>query len=207
MVSVKIKQKFCIDCGEEGTSERKRCEPCAKAYNRLRAKIRHAKYGRYNYGGAFCVVCNKPMIKWRKTQLTHKGCVLAEGSSHQKRSKTGSTIGRSVVKSLGIIIPKGWVVHHIDSNYLNNSPENLMLLSASTHSSLHRYLQTKRSLFLKENSSITENCWNILRDQLTTSWLETTNAKVIKITDIGRSAAEPLLNGEGSEAMHGVPKS
>ena len=55
-----------------------------------------------------------------------------------------------------------------------------------------------------------ENCWNILRDQLTTTWLETMNVKVIKITDIGQSAAEPLnedliykfSNEEGSETMY-----
>jgi hypothetical protein len=58
-----------------------------------------------------------------------------------------------------------------------------------------------------------ENCWNILRDQLTTTWLEITDVKVIKITDIGQSAAEPLnedyiymfsLNEEGSETMYQV---
>ena len=40
---------------------------------------------------------------------------------------------------------------------------------------------------------------------MTTAWLETTNAKntkVIKLWEIGQSAAEPLLNEEGSETMH-----
>ena len=46
------------------------------------------------------------------------------------------------------------------------------------------------------------NCWNTLRDQLTTTYLEINNANVIKITDIGQSAAEPLLNEEGSETMY-----
>ena len=68
---------------------------------------------------------------------------------------------------------------------------------------------------LKNNSSNLENCWNILRDQLTTTWLETMNVKVIKITDIGKSAAEPLnediiykfSNEEGSETMYQASKS
>ena len=55
-----------------------------------------------------------------------------------------------------------------------------------------------------------ENCWNILRDQLTTTWLETMNVNVIKTTNIGQSAAEPLnediiykfSNEEGSETMY-----
>lgn len=58
-----------------------------------------------------------------------------------------------------------------------------------------------------------ENCWNSLRDQLTKTWLETTGVNVIKIVDIGRSAAEPLnedtihmfSNEEGSETMYQVP--
>lgn len=53
-----------------------------------------------------------------------------------------------------------------------------------------------------------ENCWNSLIVPMTTAWLETTSAKVIKLSEIGQPAAEPL-NGnsheEGSETMHGEP--
>ena len=66
------------------------------------------------------------------------------------------------------------------------------------------------SLLLKNNSSNLENCWNNLRDLLTTTWLETMNVNVIKTTNIGQSAAEPLnediiykfSNEEGSETMY-----
>jgi len=40
---------------------------------------------------------------------------------------------------------------------------------------------------------------------MTTAWLEITNAKVIKLWEIGQSAAEPLkikIHEEGSETMH-----
>lgn len=43
------------------------------------------------------------------------------------------------------------------------------------------------------------NCWNTLIVPMTTAWLETTSAKVIKLWEIGQSASEPLLNEEGSE--------
>jgi len=43
------------------------------------------------------------------------------------------------------------------------------------------------------------NCWNNLIVPITTTWLETTNVKVIKIWEIGQSAAKPLESGEGSE--------
>ena len=39
---MKKEERYCIDCGRLGVKERHRCEECAKAYNRQRAK----KYGR-----------------------------------------------------------------------------------------------------------------------------------------------------------------
>ncbi len=78
---------------------------------------------------------------------------------------------------------------------------------------LHRFLEKNWSLLLKNNSSNLENCWNSLIVQLTTTWLETMNVKVLKITEIGRSAAEPLnneycylLQEEGSETMYQTSK-
>jgi hypothetical protein len=45
---------------------------------------------------------------------------------------------------------------------------------------------------------------------MTTAWLETINAKVIKLSEIGQSAAKPLTSlfdeyREGSETIHGTP--
>jgi hypothetical protein len=34
-------------------------------------------------------------------------------------------------------VPKGFVIHHIDCNVKNNSPDNLLLMSASDHGKLH----------------------------------------------------------------------
>ena len=59
---------------------------------------------------------------------------------------------------------------------------------------------------MKVNAEHRENCWNNLIVPMTTAWLETTGAKVIKLPEIGQPAAEPLLNGEGSETMHATPK-
>lgn len=38
-------------------------------------------------------------------------------------------------------IPKGWVVHHINQDKLDNRIENLIMLSQSKHMRLHHYLR------------------------------------------------------------------
>lgn len=86
----------------------------------------------------------------------------------------------------------------------------MLILNRKNHASLHRFLEKNWSLLSKDNNSNLENCWNNLRGQLTTAWLETMSANVIKIVDIGQSAAEPLQENfiymfnveEGSETMY-----
>jgi len=117
-------------------------------------------------------------------------------------------IGNQVVKDLGIMIPDGWVVHHLDEDPSHNEVSNLILMSNPSHSKLHCLLRKQWSRELENSRSIPENCWKVLRDQITTAYLETENATVIRISDIGQPAAEPLkkrFQGEGSETMHGIP--
>ncbi len=205
MSKIPLSRKKCIDCGKIGVVERKRCGECAKEYNRQRVKKRYEERG-HTFTLSTCAVCKQPMKAWRKNQIAHTGCrhKVVEDYNKIPRLK-GKTVGRQVVLSLGISIPKDWVVHHSDENPYNNIPSNLVLMSRKAHNSLHRFLQNQRSLYLKKHSSISEDCWNTLRDHLTTAWLATTSAKVIKIDDIGQSAAELLAKEEGSEAMHGTP--
>ncbi|MEI6236164.1 MAG: HNH endonuclease signature motif containing protein [Planctomycetota bacterium] len=56
---------------------------------------------------------------------------------------TGVNAGRGVhiiilEKKIGRKMMKGEVTHHIDGNKLNNNPDNLMLMTRSEHSRLHR---------------------------------------------------------------------
>jgi len=44
---------------------------------------------------------------------------------------------RMVLESLGVLIPKGYAVHHKDHNGLNNHPDNLLLMPAEEHRKLH----------------------------------------------------------------------
>ncbi len=207
MLRIQKSEMKCIDCGNIGIAERRRCRDCAKKHNRLRAKERYNKHGRY-YHKSICVICGKPMKATRKTQLTHRNCVYKAIDDYNKvpRNKTGTeTIGRDLIIKLGIKIPENFVLHHVDENPWNNEFSNLWLMSRSNHNSLHAFLRNQRSLYLKEYNSISENCWKTLRDQLTTAWLETTSANVLKIIDIAQSAGEPSLMEEASETMYRLP--
>lgn len=198
-------KRICIDCGKLGVQERRRCKDCAKEFNRLRAKKRHEIFGRSFIIGE-CEWCRKELKKYRKEQKYHSQCFnearLNSGNDYYDatpRDKRGMTVGRRFVLDLGIQIPKGYVVHHVDMNPKNNVPINLWLMTRSSHAKLHRHLERHWSSFLKENDSNFVNCWDTLRDHLTTAWLETASVKVIKISDIGQSAAKPLSSKEYEE--------
>jgi hypothetical protein len=210
-------EKLCIDCNEKLSVERKRCLDCVKVFNRERVK-QYYKKDKPRYGIVNCQICGESMIKNRAKQVAHGKCQIAHKSiddyKNAPRNKTGMTIAREMVLNLGFKLSANLIVHHVDENPFNNTLDNFWIIGRAKHSQLHRFLQINRSLLEKSSSSNLENCWDTLRDQLTTTWLETTNVNVIKITDIGQSAAE-LLNEntiymfsqeEGSETMHQAPK-
>lgn len=186
-------EKECIDCGKTGVKERHRCEECVKVYNKNRVK----KYGRHFRKG-ICQYCDKEMKVWRSSQKFHKKCYdkfIAE-EAKAKNNTSGHHKARTIAKELGIKMDNYHCIHHINENPDDNSIDNLLYMSKKAHNNLHSFLRHHRSLWLKNQSSNSENCWNTLRDHLTTAWLETTSAKVQKLSDIGQSAAEPLSSKE-----------
>lgn len=221
--------RYCQVCGCELTTERKYCESCRKARKREYAKQHYRSLiesggVKKRYGMTTCIYCGKEIVKNRPNQDTCFDCFkkhmhkTVENYNKVKRvSRDGKVlmVGRSVLLDLGFKLGN-LVVHHIDENPDNNALSNLMVLSSKNHASLHRILEKNWSLLSKDSNSNLEDCWDTLRGQLTTAYLETKGANVIKITDIGRSAAE-LLNEEniyifdpheeGSETMHQAPKS
>lgn len=199
--------KICIKCGIEAEKGRRYCRAC---YLLRRQDLYKQRGQRYTYGKSNCEVCGKEISLWRK-ESTHRcrKCTLV--STNPKRSAhvtNRSYLVRKVFSEfLGRTLTYNEVVHHLDEDIENNSADNLILLSRQVHGALHAFLRKRRASLEKSSAVNDENCWNILRAELTTAYLEMSGAKVIKIIPIGQSAAEPLLNAEGSETMYVGPKS
>lgn len=210
-------KKICVDCNKNVSVERKRCKECVLIYNRERVK-KYYKKDRKRYGIITCDVCGESLIKNTPYQTTHGKCRITHKTvnnyNNVKRSKRGNTVARQIVIDMGFELHFNLVIHHVDENPNNNVLSNFWIIGRKNHASLHRFLEKQWSLLKKLNSSNLENCWNNLRGQLTTTWLEMTGVKVIKIIDIGQSAAEPLdencvymfCHEEGSETMYQVPE-
>lgn len=208
----------CIDCDDENIASRKRCKTCLDKYNyekSHRSYLKRKEEGRLKRCGiTICSICGKEMIKSHPEQLTHRKCISSLSITHKDyniypRSKTGKTLANEIVTRILGNIPVGYIVHHIDGNPFNNDISNFLVISAKDHGSLHQFLRKIRSTWLKDQSKKNENCWNTLIVQETTTWLEITGVNVIKIPEIGQSAAEPSVNlkiqEEGSETMYVLP--
>lgn len=158
-----------------------------------------------------CCSCKKVFQGSRKDQLfCSRDCFAAFNKTSKnpyiydsKNYKDNLWEHRNIAENiLNVKLETNEVVHHIDEDPKNNDISNLLIISRKDHASLHRFLDRQRALLERSNNGNDENCWKTLIVPLTTTWLETTNVNVRKLTEIGQSAAEPLLNVEGSETMH-----
>lgn len=149
--------------------------------------------------GKYCSTC---FSKLNKFTISSGAYVYNKG-----KYKEGLLTHKAIAtKVLGRPLSTNEVVHHMDGNKENNSISNLIVLSRSKHVALHRFLNMQGALMQGCINGNSENCWNSLIVPMTTTWLETTNVKVIKLWEIGQSAAEPLSNEEGSETMHAASR-
>lgn len=190
--------KYCNLCGKERPNGRRLCSDCFKIAKRQYAKQRYQTRGRYMYHN-ICKACKAEFAAWRKSQSLCKQCHIAKLELNRQHkvtnkyiyNKRGRCVHRIFVEEvLGRKLSFNEVIHHLDGNVKNNDPSNLIVLSRSKHAKLHAFLSYQRVILEKSSNENGLNCWNNLRVPITNAWLETASVKVIKIWEIGQSAAK-----------------
>lgn len=207
--------KKCIiqGCNNEADKGRRYCHSCyLKIKSEQRAKRKALGLQVRTLYECVCLNCGKQFKGFTKnSKYCSKGCFKQSFTNTKKNPykydsqnyKQNLWQHRNIVENvLKRKLNTNEVIHHMDLNPLNNELTNLIVLSRSKHSSLHQYLNKQGAILKRLSNANFENCWNNLIVPMTTTWLETANVKVIKLWEIGQSAAKPLLNGEGSETMH-----
>lgn len=204
-----MKPLVCKQCGKEREIGRRLCRPC----NLDRLKLIIKSKPRYKWQ-KMCPACKNEFPAHRKEQVLCIDCYRKMNDTKSKSINTNNYIytnkpGRTehralAIEILGRELQTNEVVHHLDDDPKNNSVTNLMVLDRRSHGRLHLFLDQQRVIIEQSMTENFENCWKTLIAPMTTTWLETANVKVIKLWEIGQSAAESLSNGKGSETMHGA---
>lgn len=197
----------CKNCGAPDLVKNRRiCVLC----NRLRVQKHyylHRKEKRKSTKVA-CILCEQLFTQWRKEKKTCPKCYKLSQQTGYKNNylKIGARDEHRVIAEnfLNRKLNYNEVVHHVDENPQNNNLENLWIMTRHHHGKLHFFLRMQRVVYEKSLDKNSVNCWDALRVNQTTAWLEMTNAKVIKLIELGNQQPSPL-NGEGSETRHGIP--
>ena len=184
-----MEKKLCKNCGSPDLVQGRRiCNKC----NRKRVKTYYSKEKRAEALNSTCKACQKPFHAWRKEQVICGECYKGSKKTGFKKNPYKFNKGRSdhehrkiAEDALGRKLNKNEVVHHVDEDPKNNSLENLWVMSRRHHGKLHVFLRLQRVIYEKSLEKHSVNCWDTLRVDQTTAWLETTGANVIKLIELG----------------------
>lgn len=196
---------ICVTCGQPRSVGRRECGECHRKSAAQRSRTRyHAGDGknRTNYRHA-CPACGAIYITTHKDTYLCPACYLEARSARSTPTQYAySTFAkgrlvwqhRVIAESvLGRRLCSHETVHHIDGDGTNNDHANLVVLLRSDHTRLHRYLGKQRVICEKSQHENPENCWNILIVPLTTAWLETAGANVIKLWELDNQQPNPYV--------------
>lgn len=186
-------------CGEKREIGRKMCRKCYLSHKSHQAKDKYLKFGRYKYT-CICEACGETYTTTSKVSRICSSCWKFSSSFALPLNPYENAGGgnyswkhrRIVETMLKRKLSFNEVIHHINENPTDNSLTNLLVISRKDHLKLHTLLRIERVIFEKSKNENPVNCWDTLRVQITTTWLETANVNVIKISEIGQSAAKPL---------------
>jgi hypothetical protein len=211
--------KMCSECGKNPKMDKRRV--CHRCYLDRRKKQYYNKGGeasKKRYGKSNCKLCGSEIKLGKPTQKYCWECsvkiskISTNSTNNYQYSGNSETIWEHQVHAEKLLERKlktHEVVHHCNGDPKDNKLSNLILISKTQHGRLHQFIKEQRALMEKSINEQDENCWKTLIAQMTTTWLETANVKVKKLSEIGQSAGEPLNTGvdeEASEAMHVPPK-
>jgi len=195
-------EKICIECNKKPCEKGRRY--CKRCYLDRRKTFYYKNGGspsKKRYGKGTCIQCGKEIKLNRIKQKWCLTCFKAICSSGRFSYNNYENAGgggycwkhrRIAEEILNRKLKTNEVIHHLDLNVLNNKLANLIVISRKMHGRLHFFLREQRALLKKFNNEKDENCWKTLIVPMTTTWLETTGVKVIKLWEIRQSAAEPL---------------
>lgn len=204
------KELKCKKCSQPRQKGRGICIKC----NALRVKEYYLSQGKEKRKAkkAKCLGCGKLFTKWRSCQVTCPTCYKKSNNFSQVSNqyiftnKIGRTEHRDIAeKIIGRLLTYNEVVHHVDENPKNNSLENLWIISRYLHGKLHAYLKLQRVIWEESQNENQVNCWDSLRVAQTKAWLETTGAKVLKLSELANQQPS-LLKEEGSETKDLTPR-
>lgn len=102
-----------------------------------------------------------------KKRINKNGYVVIEDNTHHKSFDTGTGINgvyehQLIAEDLiGRNLKENEVVHHLDNNRSNNSPDNILVLDNSQHSKLHRWLD--KNLIIPKPTQLIRNLKGCVR--------------------------------------------
>lgn len=146
---------LCIVCEKEQRLKGRRyCRQCYLERKRKLERIRYKNYGRTKYT-IICQACGKEYNNAdRKEQKFCSDCWKQRQKFISKYNvknpyyyQQHKLLAQSLLKRQ---LDYNTVVHHLDHNYINNVPSNLIVISRSIHVALHNYLYNEQFKLYKQ---------------------------------------------------------
>lgn len=194
--------ELCKVCGKRPKMKKRRvCHRCYLDRRKEQYRNKGGSGSKKRYGKGNCKLCgseiklNKPTQKYCWECSVKISKISTNATNNYQYSGDSNTTWehhKLAEEMLGRKLKAHEVVHHCNGDPKDNRLQNLILISRTQHGRLHHFIKEQRALVEKSINEQDENCWKTLTVQMTTTWLETANVKVIKLSEIGQSAGEPL---------------